>query len=365
VWTDGSATEDGFRVERSPNGTTDWSEIGTTGSNVSTFSHSGLGAGTTHHYRVRAYNAYGNSGYSNSATATTFSPPVAPSALDATASSSFQINLAWTDGSATEDGFRVERSPNGTSSWSEIGTTGRDVSSFSDVGLSAGTTYHYRVRAYNAYGTSAYSNVDSATTPALLPSDVTLYLHNYPTPPTADTTARKDLSMSPADPTATTLYKYSTDYYNTNYQGRFVERRSTSSSESSRRYMVNWVHQVAGPSPLGLSGDVKLNIWVAVRDFRCDRTLSFKVFLRDKSSATTSSGSTFETVTATSPSPNPFGPNGSCGFRLAEVTVPVSPSRTISVGRWLEVKLTVNTSTGYGGLFAYDTTANTSFLKLP
>jgi hypothetical protein len=366
-WADNSTAEDGFKIERSPNGTSDWAEVGTLGPNLSSFSHTGLSAGTTHHYRVHAFNAVGgNSAYSNTASATTLSPPAAPSGLDATASSSSQINLVWVDNSATEDGFKIERSPNGTSGWTQIGTSGPNVSSFSDSDLSALTTYYYRVRAYNSGGNSGYSNVDWAITaaPPLLPG-VSLYLHHNPSPPTSNTSAKKDLSMNTAAPTATTLHKYSTDYYNTAYPGRYVERGSGSSSESNRRYMVNWVHQVIGPGSRVLSGDVKLNIWVAVKDFRCDRTLSFKVFLRDKSSATTSSGSTFETVTTTSPSPNLFGPNGSCGFRLAEVTVPVSPSRTIAVGRWLEVKVTVNSATGYGGLFAYDTTANASLLKLP
>jgi hypothetical protein len=355
-WSDNATNEDGFRIERSPNGTTDWSEIGTTGPNVSSFSHTGLGPGTTHHYRVRAYNVGGNSVYSNSAAATTKSPPVAPSALDATASSSVQINLAWTDGSATEDGFRVERSPNGATDWAEIGTTGPNVSRFSDVGLSAGTTYHYRVRAYNAYGNSAYSNVDSATTPALLPSGVTLYLHNYPTPPTGNTSARKHLSMNPTEPTATTLYKYSTNYY-TAQPGRWVDNRTVSHTESSTSRMANWIYQL--PATANLAGNAELQTWVAARDFRCDKTVTFKAFLRRKTSATTDSGTLLATATGTSP-PQASAP---CNFRLATVTLPVNA--TVPAGAWLELKLAVNYETGTDGLFAYDTSANRSFLKLP
>ena len=38
------------------------------------------------------------------------------------------------------------------------------MTTFTDSGLSAKTTYHYRVQAYNAGGVSAYSPVAKATT---------------------------------------------------------------------------------------------------------------------------------------------------------------------------------------------------------
>lgn len=90
-------------------------------------------------------------------------PPNAPSNLSASTVSSSQIDLSWTDGANDEDGFRVERSNDG-SNFSEIATTAANTTSYSDGGLSASTTYHYRVRAYNTNGNSAYSNTDNATT---------------------------------------------------------------------------------------------------------------------------------------------------------------------------------------------------------
>src|SRR5262249_14111231 len=83
-------------------------------------------------------------------------PPAAPSNLTATAASSSQINLTWIDNSNTEDGFKIERLSGGT--WTEVATVGANVTSWSDSGLTAGTTYTYRVRAYNAGGNSAYTN---------------------------------------------------------------------------------------------------------------------------------------------------------------------------------------------------------------
>jgi len=75
--------------------------------------------------------------------------PVAPGSLSATPASSTQVNLTWTDLSNNEDGFRIERSTDGTS-FTEIMTVGPGVASYADNGLIAATQYWYRVRAYNS-----------------------------------------------------------------------------------------------------------------------------------------------------------------------------------------------------------------------
>jgi hypothetical protein len=95
---------------------------------------------------------------------TTTTPPAAPSGLTATAASSSQINLVWTDNSTNETGFEIDRKTGSTGSWSQIATTGAGVTSYSNTGLTASTTYYYRVRATNSAGDSADSNEASATT---------------------------------------------------------------------------------------------------------------------------------------------------------------------------------------------------------
>ena len=92
-------------------------------------------------------------------------PLPAPTNLNATAVSSSQINLVWSDNASNETGFRIERSQDGTS-FTEINTVAANATTYADTGLSASTQYWYRVRAYNGSGPSGYTNTAAATTQA-------------------------------------------------------------------------------------------------------------------------------------------------------------------------------------------------------
>ena len=92
--------------------------------------------------------------------------PAAPSTLTASASGSSTINLAWADNSNNETGFKIERKTGAAGTYAQIATTAANVLSFTDSGLTAATTYYYRIRATNSAGDSAYSNEANATTSA-------------------------------------------------------------------------------------------------------------------------------------------------------------------------------------------------------
>ncbi len=69
TWTDNATNETGYKIERSTNGI-DFVEIAPSLGNVTSYLDSGVSAGVKYYYRVRAYNAAGDSGYSNVASAT-------------------------------------------------------------------------------------------------------------------------------------------------------------------------------------------------------------------------------------------------------------------------------------------------------
>ena len=167
AWTDNSTNEDGFQVEQSTDGV-NFTRVATVGPNINAYSNTGLQPATLYHYRVRAFASEQNSEYSNTARAsTTMNPPSAPTALTATAVSAGQINLAWADNSTNEAGFEVERCAGSScTNFSTVAETGANVTSYSNGGLAASSTYRYRVRAFNDSGDSAYSNIAQATTAA-------------------------------------------------------------------------------------------------------------------------------------------------------------------------------------------------------
>ena len=89
------------------------------------------------------------------------SAPSAPTGVSANATSSSSITISWNAVSGATS-YTVYRSTSRSGSFSSVGTT--SSTSFTNTGLSANTTYYYKVTAANSYGTSGYSSTVSATT---------------------------------------------------------------------------------------------------------------------------------------------------------------------------------------------------------
>jgi len=91
--------------------------------------------------------------------------PAAPAGPAAQTIAPTQVKLDWADHSSTEQGFRIERSLD-RMNFTQIRTVGSNVTSMVDANLDPFTSYYYRVQAYNALGTSGYSQTGGVTTPA-------------------------------------------------------------------------------------------------------------------------------------------------------------------------------------------------------
>ena len=89
---------------------------------------------------------------------------MAPSSLAANGVSQSQINLSWSHSGSNEDGFRIERSADAGITWVVVDdNVAANATSFSDTGLSAGTTYRYVVIAFNGSGEAASDPANGTT----------------------------------------------------------------------------------------------------------------------------------------------------------------------------------------------------------
>ncbi len=94
--------------------------------------------------------------------------PSAPTTLIATVASTTQVNLSWMSTSTNESGFIVEDTSDGGTTWNLAGNAAAGATSFNVTGLTANTTYAFRVRAFNSAGASANATSFAVTTPAMI-----------------------------------------------------------------------------------------------------------------------------------------------------------------------------------------------------
>jgi hypothetical protein len=90
--------------------------------------------------------------------------PAPPLALSGSSPLGGTIVLNWSDASATECGFKVERSAGSNQNYQELAQKAVfNQTSYGDTGLDSGV-YYYRIRSFNAAGASSYSNEISVFT---------------------------------------------------------------------------------------------------------------------------------------------------------------------------------------------------------
>jgi FtsP/CotA-like multicopper oxidase with cupredoxin domain len=214
-WTDNSRSETAFVVEKSTDGGISWVEAGRTDRQL--FPNTGITTGGVEsftalswvegdQFRVVAQNIVGDTwdyadpGFNEivkggfptitaesiSEVLDTTAPPVAPAAptdLTAMVEVGPQVSLAWVDNANNETGFLIQRSTDGVN-FSDLATVAADTINYVDTAVLAGTAYTYQVVAFNLGGSSAYSNMASATIPGpqgpAAPADLQANLQDVP-----------------------------------------------------------------------------------------------------------------------------------------------------------------------------------------
>ncbi len=243
-WNDNSDNEDGFKIERSETGGGgSYTEIATVGANFEAYPDTGLSPDTTYYYRVRAYNAAGDSSPAEDS-ATTLAlpdttPPAAVTDLAVIGGTANSLTLMWTApgddgnvGTASQYDIRYSTAAIITAGdWGDATPCDGEPSpqaagsreTFVVPGLSMVTTYHFALKtADEVTNWSLLSNVPSATTPTPIdtpvgqnvevpdPSGVVIV---FSTVSTADSTTVFESQVNPCGEISG--YRFLGKYYNT------------------------------------------------------------------------------------------------------------------------------------------------------
>ena len=152
-WQDQSAVETGFEVQRRDDDAAGPFATSTTAAaGVTLRLESGLASGNAYTWRVRTVGASGNSPWSPEVSLVT--PPAPPTGVTAEVVDAESVRVAWTDESAGETGFRIERRRSGDAAFATLATTGPDAVSVVASGLLQKQGYEFRVRSLGASGAS-------------------------------------------------------------------------------------------------------------------------------------------------------------------------------------------------------------------
>ena len=134
----------------------------------------GLTIGATYDFRVRARNVGGWSQYSDSSSLATASTPGAPTWGNFTTAAR-SITVRWTapssNGGSAITGYEIDYRRGTSGSWTDGPDPGANATSRTISGLTANTTYQFRIRAINAVGSGTWSANKSGRTRQLITPD--------------------------------------------------------------------------------------------------------------------------------------------------------------------------------------------------
>ena len=166
-------TVTGFTIERSSDNV-NFQAVGTVAANISTFTDSTVAGGLKYFYRVRTDDAVGVSNPSAVAGGTTRAAAV--TGLKIYSAATNQLVVQWNDVNGETD-YTLERSLNGTSGWTAIGSSTiiQNTTMYANTtGLSAGTQYFYRVTSVDGNANpsvsaviSGFTRLSNSSTPAV------------------------------------------------------------------------------------------------------------------------------------------------------------------------------------------------------
>jgi hypothetical protein len=166
-WTDRSL-ENSFTVQRRVAGSSNWTDIASLPRNTVAYTNTELSPQTTYEFRIKADGGTISSDWSAILAVTTPGMPPSSPVLNTPVATLTSVSLSWSD-AGNEEAYVLERSVNSSIGWLVLTTLQANSIAYTDLDVTKLTTYYYRIRATNAFGSSAYSVVQNVTVPAPQP----------------------------------------------------------------------------------------------------------------------------------------------------------------------------------------------------
>jgi titin len=156
-----------IEIYRSTNGV-DYNQIAILTPEQYTYSDTTGKPKTKYWYKILSANYFGQSAYSNVATATTLGPPSMPTDLQVVSTKDSLGNdilrARWTDTSDDEDYFVLDRATDVNFTMNVLTTNlVKNYTSATSIPFDEGVTYYFRIRAVNVHGSSDYTTWTSVT----------------------------------------------------------------------------------------------------------------------------------------------------------------------------------------------------------
>ena len=184
------------------------------------------------------------------------------------------------------------------------------------------------------------------------------YLHNDPTPPTADTASQSLLPMDEIKPSATNLFNYDTN--RDAVAGLFIKHRHGGGGLNETKADKHQVWRTSSlANGLAITWDVSIDLWAAIKLFELDVSGTVTIYLRDYDGVSAYTEIGEGTIVDTD------WQGGSNTFVKKTITI-LGLNCTIPAGHELEAKLVVGTTSDHSDMWlAYDTTSYLSAVQLP
>jgi fibronectin type 3 domain-containing protein/archaellum component FlaG (FlaF/FlaG flagellin family) len=159
----------GYLVYRSAGSDGLYAKITTSAVTATSYTNTGLSAGTTYYYKVSTVN--GDRESEKSAYVFALTVPSAPADVGVVTASSRSIRVSWSAATGAES-YNIYRSDTAAGTYDQVGTSA--TTSYTDTALQLNSSYYYKVSALNSGGESIPSIFVSGTTTLSAPTDLSV-----------------------------------------------------------------------------------------------------------------------------------------------------------------------------------------------